>query len=167
MAADKNKLHQKAKERVFQLLSQDMGLDKIVPIIKSEFGKDITIQAVSYYNVKYRDKIDEMRLDYYQSEVFRQPIAHRGYRLKELQKIYDKAEDNKTAIAALRAACAEMGENYDKIADALRNRSTGDTHIHFYDIKHIESLPDHELERIARNNQAVLNRLDSRVVSNN
>jgi len=111
-----------------------------------------------------------MRIEFYQNEVFRQPIAHKGYRLRELQKQYRIAcmeGKVKSAIAALRAACSEMGEHYDKIAEAIRNRSAGDTHIHLYDIKHIESLPDHELERIARNNKAVIDRLDSRVFQDN
>jgi len=128
MAELKKKLHQKAKDRLLQLLSQDIGQDEIVDRIKDEFGKTISLQAVSYYNVKYQDKIDQMRIEFYQNEVFRQPIAHKGYRLRELQKQYRIAcmeGKVKSAIAALRAACSEMGENFAKLADAL-SKSGGD-----------------------------------------
>lgn len=168
MAAHNNKLRGRPKDRVLELLSQDESGDKVIEIIKKEFGREVTAAAISYYNVHYADRIHEMRVKFYQSEILKQPIAHKGFRVRRAMIMLNRAEEmwegagtvrdqkdaESVAAMAMKSVREELGEDAEKIIFQI---TTGDNHFHI----NFSELDDDERKRIARNNRFVLDQFVS------
>lgn len=93
------------------------------------------------------------------------PLAHRKKRVEALVKIFIAIELDKTLkvkeqyllqMKALRDIRAEIGEDFDKLVDAIRG--SGDTHI----VTIYEGLPADEQEQKLRNLSQIAHRLGDR-----
>lgn len=93
------------------------------------------------------------------------PLAHRKKRVQELIKIFLDIELDKNLkpreqyllqMKALRDIRAEIGEDFDKLVDAIRG--SGDTHI----VNIYEGLPADEQEQKLRNLSQIAHRLGDR-----
>jgi len=113
------------KTDLYLLIAQGLPLSEVVDQFKKMHRKKLTVQAVSYHAIRNADKIDKVRVDFYKQRVFTFPIAHKGYRIQELQKLYNQTGAARTRVNILKAARAELGEDIEKLAEAI-GKSGGD-----------------------------------------
>ena len=153
MATHERKLDPNAKNRILELLSQDQEQKEIQAAIKQEFQTEVTVANISYYNVKYSERIKQMRMEFYQSEVFKYPIAHKGYRIRQLQNQFNAAikdGEYRDIVQILRLAKDEIGEDVEKLAQAIA-QSGGD---HIVNLGILTTDPDELRRLISEQSQA-------------
>jgi len=114
------KLRSNHKELIFKCLGEFMTLQAAADKVKEVFGIEITEQAVDHYKKKYPEKVTAAREEYGR-DLLRFPIANKVWRLEKLQKIFNEATDYKTILKALAQARIEIGEDVEKLSEAIRN----------------------------------------------
>jgi len=126
------KLDGKSKAFAIRCLAQFDTLTETTNKIYQEFGIKVTVPAIYKLRNKYKATIQKVR-DKFCENVLAIPIANRTWRLKQLNRIYkyayskDKVNEQTIRLQALRQAESEMGENFAKLADAVKG--SGDTTI--------------------------------------
>jgi len=122
------KLTSAAKDLLLQMIAEKFPYNKISDKLKERFGVTLTGGTISFHAKRNVEEITDRQINWVKQDILQYPISHKEYRLRELQKIYNGAKTKKEAVAALRAAKAEIGEDIEKIADALRV-SGGDNYV--------------------------------------
>lgn len=101
--------------------------DTVAEIQRSlhERGIEVTAQCISYYNPATKGKIADKWLtlfhrtrEQWTTEMMAEPIAHRAYRLRKLDKLYDMAEKKGAiplAAAILEQAAKEVGNVFSNV----------------------------------------------------
>lgn len=92
---------------------------EVVRLVKAEFGLDISRQQVQRFNpgtaqgkslsAPLRELFEHHREQFIE-ELERQPLAHRAVRLRRLQALYERAEDEKNLKAALQSIALAQRE---------------------------------------------------------
>ena len=103
------------------------------PAIADEYGFDLVLlnpSTVWKHCKKFKPELIEAVRAEWLSSIVDIPIAHKKWRLEQLLRIYYTTFDPKDRIAALKQAANEIGENFDKLADALKQ--SGDNHYHLH-----------------------------------
>lgn len=139
-----HKLNDAQKGIVLRLLAQELTYPQVAEEIQNQFGIKLWPQALSYYKLNHTEEINRLRVEYYRDIAFTFPISHKGYRLKELMKLYRETDITNEKVSILRAVKAEIGEDIDKIADAI-SKSGGDNVVNIG----ITSIDAGELKRLA------------------
>ncbi len=119
----KSKLSSQCKIFIIQQLALYERPQAICNMVKTEFGESITINAVKYFDIsnpnlpeKWKDIFTHTRNCFLEA-IKDIPIAHKSYRLKELDRIYHEQERSslKNPVelrATLEQAAKEAGNYY-------------------------------------------------------
>ncbi len=104
---------------------------EVQKLFQETFAFDISPQQIAYYDPdrspklskKWRHMFADVRQKYIE-EVSQVPIANKGYRLNELQKMFNKHTKRGNMIAAaqiLEQAAKEVGGAFESMKDILPN----------------------------------------------
>lgn len=118
-------LKTKHKEFIIKQLACFDPPSQVIDRVKEEFGIEVSRQQINYYNpentqgnrqlaTKWRHMFDKTRDAFLEGSV-KIPIAHKQYRLRELQKSYEKLIGMGNIMGAnqvLEQAAKEMGGAY-------------------------------------------------------
>ncbi len=119
------RLSEPVKRRIVEHLACYRAHSEVAELIADEFGVKLTPRHVRAYDpTSFQFAGSHRWLEYYQTvrkrcvnEVGEVAIAHRAYRMRQLQRIFDKAWDRgdyRQALQTLEQAAKEMGRWYVK-----------------------------------------------------
>ncbi len=133
------RLTEAVKRRIVEHLACYCTHGEVVDLIRQEFGITLTTRHVRAYDPQSFQFVGGTRWIAYhklvrqrfEAEIAPVPIAHRAYRVKQLDAIFEKAmraDDLLEARAALEQAAKEMGgvfTNVSKSAGVVAHDATG------------------------------------------
>ncbi|MGD8786558.1 MAG: hypothetical protein PVJ60_03970 [Phycisphaerales bacterium] len=93
--------------------------------LEEKFHISINQSRVSQITREKHTEILALRQDIRNEVIVKTPIADKIFRLRKLQNIFDQTREHKIKLMALREARNEIGEEFDKLAEAIAN-SGGD-----------------------------------------
>jgi hypothetical protein len=158
-----NKCDQVHKDWIVRALAEAVfeptELKTIAAKFKEQFGFSIAIENVAYYKREHRQAILEEVLKINSDILNNTPIAQKGWRIQEIQKLYRKNSKAYIRANLLRAAAAETNTLGDRLVEALGK--TGNTYITTLEINNFADKSDEQLKSRARDTIGVLSRICS------
>lgn len=148
------KLNPVIRQFIYQMLGEYYSLQQTANAVKKKFGIQIGKTSIDRIQKEFPEEavpaIREAR-NKFNATIIDLPMSSRNWRIREILDMYLKAtkpKDRYLRTKLLALGRAEIGENFDKIAEAIRN-SGGDT------VVNIITYSDEELKRAIRELAAV------------
>lgn len=109
-----HKLTTKEKEVIKSWLSMCFSPAETLRLVKENFGKGLSIQAVAYYEGRYKDEVEKNRREFLAS-VFRIPEAHPIFRIYRLAIIAQRnfLKNDREYRETLKQIAEEVRSMYD------------------------------------------------------